>query len=295
MTGDQPSASDVTAVIDAHQRSGYRLDVGGVATFVLDQGHGEPVVCMHGVPASSFLYRKLVVELASRGLRGIAFDLPGLGLAERPAAFDYTWSGLGRFASAAVEALSVDRFHLVVHDIGAPVGFELAAADPRRVASLTVLNAPVEVDSFHRPLVMKPFAVMGLGEVYLRLLNPPTFRWLMRRQGVADLGKITTAEIDAYLVLLRRADKGRAFLKIMRGFELTRAKRDLYVHLLRSRAFPVQIIWGEADPALKVNTFGEIARRAAGVEHIHRLPGKHFLQEDQSPALAELIIAQARA
>lgn len=64
----------------------------------------------------------------------------------------------------------------------------------------------------------------------------------MRRQGVADLSKITTAELDAYLVLLRRTDNGRAFLKIMRGFELTRAKRD--VGLLRSRAFPVQIVWG---------------------------------------------------
>jgi haloalkane dehalogenase len=294
MTGDQPAATDVNAVIAAHERSGYRLAVGGVDTFVLDLGRGQPVVCLHGVPASSFLYRKLIVELAARGLRGIAFDLPGLGLAQRPTVFDYTWTGLGRYASAAVEALKVDRFHLVVHDIGGPVGFELAAAHPGRVASLTVLNAPVEVDTFHRPWVMKPFAVKGLGEAYLRLLNPPTFRWLMRHQGVADLSKITIAELDAYLVLLRRTDKGRAFLKIMRGFELTRAKRDLYVHLLRSRVFPVQIIWGEADPALKVTTFGEIARRAAGVDHIHRLPGKHFLQEDQSPALAELITAQAR-
>jgi surfactin synthase thioesterase subunit len=80
----------------------------------------------------------------------------------------------------------------------------------------------------------------------------------------------------------------------MRGFELTCVKRDLYVGPLRSRAFPVQIIWGEADPALKLSTFGEIARRAAGVEHIHQLPGKHFLQEDQSPALAELITVHTR-
>ena len=291
MTGDQPAATDVNAVIDAHERSGYRLAVGGVETFVLDLGHGQPVVCLHGVPASSFLYRKLIVELAARSFRGIAFDLPGLGLAERPAAFDFTWTGLGRFASAAVEALDLDRFHLVVHDIGGPVGFG-ASAHPGRIASLTVLNAPVEVDTFHRPWVMKPFAVKGLGEAYLLLLNQPTFRWLLRHQG-ADLSKITTAEADAYLVLLRRTDNGRAFLKIMRGFELTRAKRDLYVGVLRGRAFPVQIIW-EADPALKVTTFGRIARRAAGVDHIHRLPGKHFLQEDQSPALAELITAQAR-
>jgi hypothetical protein len=117
---------------------------------------------------------------------------------------------------------------------------------------LTILNAPIEVDTFRRPWVMKPFAVKAPGEAYLRLLNPLIFRWLMRRQAVVDLSKITTAELDSYLVLLRRTDKGRAFLKITRGFELTRAKRDLYVGLLRSRAFPVQIIWGEADPALKL-------------------------------------------
>ena len=107
MTSSQPPATGVDAVIEAHERSGYRLAVGGVDTFVLDLGEGPPVVCLHGVPASSFLYRKLIVELAARGLRGIAFDLPGLGLADRPAAFDYTWTGLGRFASAAVDALDL--------------------------------------------------------------------------------------------------------------------------------------------------------------------------------------------
>ena len=66
-----------------------------------------------------------------------------------------------------------------------------------------MLNAPVEVDTFHRPWVMKPFAVKGLGEAYLRLLNPPTFRWLMRHQGIADLSKITTAELDASVTMTR--------------------------------------------------------------------------------------------
>ncbi|HEX6757067.1 MAG TPA: hypothetical protein VF086_01450 [Propionibacteriaceae bacterium] len=55
-------------------------------------------------------------------------------------------------------------------------------------------------------------------------LSSPTFRWRMRRHGIADLSKITTAELDAYLVLLQRTDNGRAFLKIMRGFELTRTQ-----------------------------------------------------------------------
>ena len=71
-------------------------------------------------------------------------------------------------------------------------------------------------------------------------------------------------------------------MKIMRGFELTRAKRDLYVGVLRSTRYPVRIVWGEADPALKVTVRGEQARKAAGLDTIHRLPGKHFLQEDQA-------------
>ena len=158
MTGDQPAATDVNAVIDAHERSGYRLAV-GVSRHSCWTWATVNQWCACTACRRRFLYRKLIVELAARSFRGIAFDLPGLGLAERPAAFDFTWTGLGRFASAAVEALDLDRFHLVVHDIGGPVGSGLAAAHPGRIASLTVLNAPVEVDTFHRPWVMKPFAV----------------------------------------------------------------------------------------------------------------------------------------
>ena len=52
----------------------------------------------------------------------------------------------------------------MVHDIGGPVGFELAAAAPERVRSLTVLNTLVEVDGFRRLWSMEPFARRGIGE-----------------------------------------------------------------------------------------------------------------------------------
>lgn len=282
------SSSDVVA---AHERRGRRFTADGVGSFVLDEGAGPAVLCMHGVPASSFLYRKLVTELSGRGMRALAFDLPGLGLAERPVDFDYTWTGLGRFSVAAVDALGLDRFHLVVHDVGGPVGFELAAAVPERIASLTVLDTVVEVDTFKRPWPMEPFAHKGLGEIYLRSLSKPLFRQLMRMQGVQDMTKVSKDELDAYVDLLRRGDGGAAFLKIMRGFERTRTKRDRFVGALRHGGYPVQVIWGENDPALTLAVYGEAARRAAGVETIHRLPGKHFLQEDHAPSIADLIAA----
>jgi len=115
-------------------------------------GGGEPVVLIHGVPTSSFLWRKVLPELAARGRRGVAFDLPGLGLADRSRDYDYSWTGLGRFATAAVDELGLGEFHLVLHDIGGPVGFELLArVGGDRVRSLTVLDTMLEVDAFQRP------------------------------------------------------------------------------------------------------------------------------------------------
>jgi pimeloyl-ACP methyl ester carboxylesterase len=280
-------------VIERHRAAGRDFEAAGVRSFVREAGDGDPVVCIHGVPASCFLWRKVLDELAGRGLRGVAFDLPGLGLAERPEDFDYSWTGLGRWCAAAVDALGLTRFHLAVHDIGGPVGFELAAAMPARVRSLTVLNTLVEVDRFKRPWSMEPFARRRVGEIYLRTLSKPVFRMLMGMQGIGDRSAVPNEELDAYVDLLKREDGGRAFLRIMRGFERTPAKSELYVGTLRDAPYPVRVVWGDHDPALRLAVHGEQARKAAGLEEIHTVPAKHFLQEDQAPAVAEHIAALA--
>lgn len=271
-------------VLERHEAAGRTFEAAGVRSFVLDEGTGPAVVCIHGVPASSFLYRKLLPELASRGLRGVAFDLPGLGLAERPADYDYTWSGLGRFATAAVDALELDTFHLVVHDIGGPVGYELAATWPERIRSLTLLNTLVEVDAFKRPWMMEPFARRGIGEAYLKTMTGPAFRALFQYAGARGVPK---EEVHAYVALLKRGDGGRAFLKVMRGFERTAAKQELYLRALKDHRYPVQAVWGAQDPTLRIGVQGEEARRVVGAENFHPVPGRHFIPEDQSPAIAE--------
>ncbi len=273
-------------VVRRHESAGRRFRAAGVESFLIEAGAGEPAVCMHGVPASSFLYRKIVAELAGRDLRGLAFDLPGLGLAERPSGFDYSWSGLGRFAIAAVDALELERFHLVVHDVGGPVGFELARAMPERVRSLTVLDTVVDVASLRRPWTMQPFALPVVGDVWLRSMAKPLFVRLMYLQGILDRAATPVEEIEAYVDLLKRDDGGRAFLRIMRGFERTPAKQALYRAALHDVPYPVQVVWGAQDPVLKLASHGEAARRAASLTEVHALPAKHFLQEDQAPAVA---------
>ncbi len=284
---------DVRRILREHQAAGRRFAAGGVESFALEQGDGEPVVLVHGVPTSCFLYRKVVPELAARGLRGIAFDLPGLGLADRPEEFDYSWSGLARWTGEAIDALGIERCHLVVHDIGGPIGFEWAIRNPDRVSSLTALNTLVDAASFHRPWSMHPFSIRGVGELWLRGTPRFLFGEIFYLQGIEDRSVVPRAEVYAHHALLRRGDNGRAFLKIMRGFELTAEKERFFFEGLAGRSYPAQVVWGRDDPALRERRRVAV-QEALGVETPTLLSARHFLQEDRPAAVAEAIATLAR-
>jgi haloalkane dehalogenase len=280
-------------VIERHRASGRRFEAGGVGSFVLDEGDGPAAVLLHGVPSSSFLYRKVVPLLGAEGFRAVAFDYPGLGLADRPHDFDYSWSGLARFTGEALDALGVERCHLVVHDIAGPIGCEWAIRNPDRVLSLTALNTMLNVASFRRPWTMAPAAIRGIGEVYLVSMTRFGMAELIYLQGIGDRSAVPRAEVGAYRELLKREDGGHAFLKIMRGFELTREKQDFLWGGLAERPYPAQVVWGVEDPAL-TETYRLIVQEVLRVDDPILVPAKHFLQEDHAPAVAGAVAAIAR-
>src|SRR3954447_18155349 len=274
--------------IEIHQAAGRRFEAGGVASFVREQGRGAPVVLLHGVPTSSFLYRKVIPALADQGLRPVAFDFPGLGLADRPADFDYSWSGLSRWMDQAMDALGIGRCHLVVHDIGGPIACEWAVRNPDRVISLTALNTMLGVAGFRRPWSMRPFAIRGIGEAWLASLRPLPMSQLLYLQAIANRAATPRREVYAYYYLLKRIDGGRAFLRIMRGFELTAEKQRFLWEGLAERPYPARIVWGERDPALGPDQL-RLLQEALEVTDPILLPAKHFLQEDQAIAVANAV------
>jgi haloalkane dehalogenase len=279
--------SQVADAIERHRRAGREFQAGGIGSFVREQGEGDPVVLMHGVPVSSFLYRKVLPLLAERGLRGVAFDLPGMGLAEKPESFDYNWSGLGRWTGEAIDALGIDQCHLVLHDIGGPIALEWALRNQERVISLTVLDTLIDVAHFRRVWTMDLAAPPLIGPLWVASVRPPVARWLFYLQGIANRSETPAPEVDAHFALLHRDGGGRTFRKIVRGFELTEEKERFYREGLRNVGWPATILWADRDPAL-----GDDRRRAIedalGVE-AKVISAKHFLQEDQAPAVADAI------
>lgn len=279
----------VESTIKAHEETGYYLEVKGVKCFVADQGEGEPVVCLHGVPTSSFLYRKVVRALADAGLRGISIDYPGLGLSSRPKDFDYSFSGLVEFCASVIEKLALDSFHLVVHDIGGPIGFALAGTVKPKVRSITILNTWVEVDTFEKPLPMRPFSWPVAGELELATIQHSTWAVIFRNLAVEKMDGITNEEVSAYVDLLKR------FLKIMRGFDYSESFKLRCYLGVKDTSYPVQAIWGANDPGLRFERYGREIERVIKPDPFITVRGKHLLQEDQWDEISRRIISMAKS
>ncbi len=285
----------IQKIIAAHESNGKYIEVNGLRTFVLDRGEGDAVLCVHGVPTSSFLYRKVIDSLAAKGLRGICVDLPGLGLSARPENFDYTFPSFAVFLKATMDEMKINKFHLVVHDIGGPIGFALAARNLEKILSLTILNTWVDVVNFKKPLPMRPFETKILGEAQLKMVGHTTWPIMFSKMGVNNADQIPKEEVNTYVDLLKREDDGKAFLKIMRNFSDSPAFRDLCKSAIREVPYPVQAIWGADDPALTLEDYGKEIKEAADLKEFTPLPSKHFLQEEVYEELAEKISQLARS
>lgn len=279
-------SKEAEAIIDQHEANGKYITVEGIKTFYLDAGAGPVVFCIHGVPTSSFLYRKVATQLQSKGVRVIAIDLPGLGLSGRPDDFNYSFSNFGRFCNQFLDALQIQEAHLLIHDIGGPIGLGLAAQNSDRIRSITVLNAMLDVEHFVKPLPMRPFEKPILGEAALAALTPTTFPLMMKGAGVVDGEVISKAEMDAYVLLLKREDDGKAFLKIMRNFEQTKAFTQACYSAWQNPAYPVQLVWGKEDPFLTYEEYGQQFEAARPGVPVTKVTSKHFLQEEQFQVIA---------
>lgn len=128
-----------------------RINVDGVDTFYREAGAADaPVVLLpHGYPCSSYAYRNLMAALGDRW-RCIAPDMPGFGYSATPSAdeFGYTFDAYAEFLQTFVDAMSLERYVVWLHDYGSQFGFRLAIAKPERIAGLVIQNGDIYEDAF---------------------------------------------------------------------------------------------------------------------------------------------------
>ncbi len=124
------------------------VEVLGQRMAYVEEGHGRPIVLLHGNPTSSFLWRDVIPPLAGLG-RCLAPDLIGMGDSDKlePSGPDrYTLAEHARFLDGWFEAMGLDGARdivLVVHDWGSALGFDWARRHPGAVAGIAYMEAIV--------------------------------------------------------------------------------------------------------------------------------------------------------
>ncbi len=116
----------------------------GLRMHYLDVGpqNGSPTyLCLHGNPAWSYLYRKMIPVFTRDGFRVVAPDLIGFGKSDKPkreSVHSFTWHR--DVLLQLIERLDLQRIVLVVQDWGGLLGLTLPMAAPHRFAGLVVMN-----------------------------------------------------------------------------------------------------------------------------------------------------------
>jgi haloalkane dehalogenase len=118
----------------------HYVEINGLRIHYVDEGKGETVLCLHGVPTWSFLYRKMVPILATKH-RVIAMDFVGFGRSDKFTERDeYSFQMHMDMLAGFIKALALDKVTLVVHDWGGRIGLGLVGKIQERFARLVIMN-----------------------------------------------------------------------------------------------------------------------------------------------------------
>lgn len=176
------------------------IDVNGIELHIDDHGTGTPVLMLHGWPDSSYLWRHQVPALVQAGFRTIAPDLRGFGKSDKPQEVEaYALAILLSDVIGIIDGLDLPKVHIVGHDWGATLAWELAIDAPDRVDRLVVLSVPhpgipLTLEQREKGWYRLFFMFEGIAEAWLQQDDWSLFRELLRGNG----------DLDRYLVDLSR-------------------------------------------------------------------------------------------
>ena len=252
------------------------------------------IVLLHGFPASSFMFRNLIPELAGQ-YHVIAPDHLGFGYSDAPAAdeFGYTFDALAELTAGLLEQLGITRYAIYVQDYGAPVGWRLALADPQAITAIITQNGNGYDDGFipgfwqtvweyHRAQTPETEAAIRTA------LTFESTKW-QYLTGVADESVVSPDTWHHDFALLARPGNDAIQLALFRDYATNPPMYSALHEYLRRRQPPVLAVWGKGDPIFAPEGATAFAKDVPDAE-IHLLDGGHFLLESAGDDVAALIL-----
>ncbi len=249
----------------------------------IDEGAGDPVVLLHGIPTWGYLWHEVIPQLSSTQ-RVLVPDLPGFGFSDKSDRFDRSIARQAEWIDKWLEQLGIERAAIVAHDIGGGDALRLATLFPQRVARLCIMNG-VCYDSWPIELMLQ----FGHPEAY-RKMSAPTAIATLKQALKMGFAKSPADKLLNALLAPYQTEVGKLSL-IRNAAALNTNLTTEITHLLPKIAVPVLILWGEDDKFQLVKYAEHLAADIPGARLTRIQDARHFLMFDQAAQVASEVSA----
>jgi haloalkane dehalogenase len=297
---EQTTASDIKFLRTPEERFAGLPDfpyvpnymaVEGLRMAYIDEGpaDGAVILCLHGEPSWSYLYRFMIPKFVAADYRVIAPDLIGFGRSDKPTErASYTYAGHVQWMTTFIESLKLANITLFCQDWGGLIGLRIAGTHPDWFARLAIGNTALPDTANMGP----GFAMWQKASQDMPFMDCGA---LLQRAVLAR--ELTTAEMDAY----RAPFPDESYMAGARQFPLlvpTQADdpalpaNRIAWQGLESFTKPVLTLWAPDDIVLGRGQppFVERIPGAKGQPHQTFSPAGHFLQDDVGEQLADAVL-----
>lgn len=248
-----------------------RLEFASVPTRVgrlstLSAGEGDPVVCIHGLGATKASFLPTVAALADRW-RVIAVDLPGFGESVKPLTAAYDAPYFATSVTALLDALGVERAHLIGNSMGGRVAIEVGLLYPERVGCMALLSPALAWLRARRWrwLLRAPLPKLGLVQPAPRVITEPIVRSLVPggRDGWSAAG------VDEFLRSYLTPRGRVAFYEAARNIYLDEphGEQGLWTRLAQMSPRTL-FVWGRHDQLVPIGFRRHVAAALPRARHL---------------------------
>lgn len=270
----------------------YRtIDVDGLEIFYREAGDATrpTLLLLHGFPSSGHMFRDLIPRLAHR-FRLVAPDLPGFGRSAMPPR--HRFEELARIMGRFTEVAGIERYALYLFDYGAPTGFRMALAHPKRVTAIVSQNGNAYEEGLGdswNPIQRYWREPSDANRQALQdFLSPEAIRW-QYEHGVPDPQRVSPDgyALDAWY--MTRPGMAELQLDLFLDYASNVAMYPQFQAYFRQHRPKLLAIWGKHDPFF-LPPGAEAYRRDLPDAEVRFLDTGHFALETHAAEIAQAIV-----
>lgn len=271
----------------------YLTTADGLRMHYVDEGPKEAkevVLCLHGEPSWSYLYRTMIPVFSSAGFRVIAPDLIGFGKSDKPTEqSDYTYAKHLAWTEEIITQLDLSNITLFCQDWGGLLGLRLAMSHEARFSRIVVGNSMLPTGD------RKPNDAFLAWQKFSQSSPQFDIGRIIQQATVTKLSDEVVAAYDAPFP----DDSFKAGARIFPSLVPTtpddpqaQNNRDAWLKL-REWNKPFLTLFSDSDPIMKglEVIFHKMVPGCEGQNHDIIKGGGHFLQEDKGEEIATKVVS----